>query len=188
MKMTAKALLTAAMVLTAGSFCFAAEQVDNPSYKSWAKFKAGTTVTLKTESDMAGQKSDMETTTTLVEINPDKAVIETKMSMNAGGQQMDMPAQKTDVPAKLDKTPEVKPEDPKDKPEVKESSEEVSIPGGKKVKAKVTETKMTANGMNTVSKVWTSEEVPGGVIKMETTMDGAMKGTTKMELTACEIK
>src|SRR5688572_24967322 len=102
MKTSVKSLLTAALILSAGTFCYA-EKIDNPAYKSWAKFKAGTTVTLKTESDMAGTKSDMETTTTLVELTADKAVVETKMSMNAGGQKMDMPAQKTDVPAKMDK-------------------------------------------------------------------------------------
>src|SRR6478672_2814372 len=139
MKFTTKALLTATLMLTAGTFCYAAEQVDNPSYKAWAKFKAGTSVTMKTESDMAGTKSDMTSTTTLVEINADKAVVETKMSMNAGGQAMDMPAQNQDVPAKMDKVEPVAAGKETEKPEVKESSEDVEIPGGKKVKAKVTE-------------------------------------------------
>jgi hypothetical protein len=177
-----------AIVLTAGTFSFAADQVDNPTYKAWAKFKPGTSVTLKTESDTAGQKTEMESTMTLVELNADKAVIETKMSMNAGGQKMDMPATKRDEPAKIDKMPEGQAPDAKDKPEVKESTEEVTIPGGKQVKAKVTETKMSTNGMNITSKAWTSDEVPGGTIKMESTMDGATKGTSKIELTACEIK
>jgi len=187
MKRTVKTLLAAVLVMGAGSLCYGADQIDNPTYKAWSKFKPGTSATMKMESDAGGMKSETETTTTLVELNADKAVVETKMSMNAGGQKMDMPAQKTDVPAKLDKPPEAAaPNTPK--PEVKESTEEVEIPGGKKVKAKVTETKSDANGMKTVSKVWMSDEVPGGMVKMETTMDGTVKGTTTMKLTACDIK
>jgi hypothetical protein len=98
-----------------------------------------------------------------------------------------MPAMSTDVPAKIEKvaaTP-VTAEDPK--PEVKESTEEVTAVD-KKVKAKVTETTMNANGMKTVSKVWMSDEIPGGMVKMETTMDGAMKGSSTMTVTKMTIK
>src|SRR5215218_6704734 len=89
MRTSVKSLFATALICTLGTVCFG-EQIDNPTYKMWSKFKAGTSVTTKTVSDFAGQKSEMEITTTLKEISADKAVVETKMA--------DMPAMSTDVP------------------------------------------------------------------------------------------
>ncbi len=191
MRMSLRAMLVAGLLLTAASWAFAADTIDNPQYTSWAKFKVGTSVTLKTESDMGGMNSQMETTMTLLELTPDKAVVETKMSMNAAGHQMDMPARKMDIPAKIEKpaptlngaTPATEPA----KVDAKQSTEEIDV-AGKKIKCKVVEATTVTNGMTTKSKSWTSEEVPGGLVKMEATMEGPAKGTTKMAVTAMTIK
>lgn len=177
-------ILAVAVVLACGSAF--AEQIDNPQYTAWAKFKPGTSVTTQMQSDMGGSKTEIETTMTLVEINADKAVVENKSTMNMAGQKMDMPAQKTDVPAKIDK-PATPPGGEAPKADVKESSEDVDV-AGKKVTCKVVEAKTTANGMNMQSKTWTSDEVPGHLVKSETTSDGAMKGTTSTKVTAMTIK
>ncbi len=159
-------LMAAALVLATGSFCFA-EQIDNPTYKNWSKFKPGTSVTVAMESDVGGSKTIMETTTTLVEVNADKCVTESKMSMTVGGNKMDMPANKTDVMAKIDKPAAATA--PASMPDVKTSTEDVDV-AGKKVKCTVTEAKSSNNGMDTSSKTWTSDEVPGMMVKSETTM------------------
>jgi hypothetical protein len=184
MRTSVRNLLAASLVLATSSLCFA-EQIDNPSYKAWAKFKPGTTVTLKGENDMAGNKTESEMTTTLVELTPEKAVVEMKMSMVMAGSKTDMPASKSDVPAKIEKVAADPAATPK--ADVKESSETIDI-AGKKIKCKVTESKSDANGMNTVSKAWTSDEVPGGLAKSETTMSGAMAGTSKMSISTMTIK
>ena len=75
----------------------------------------------------------------------------------------------------------------KDAKQVTMSTEEVDVLG-KKVKATVTETKDTANGMNTVNKSWTSDEIPGMVIKSEMTMSGTVKATGKGTLISMTIK
>jgi hypothetical protein len=175
-------LLAVAVALTAGAAF--AEKIDNPLYKHWAQFKPGTTATVKTESDMAGNKSEMENTSTLVEVTADKAVVETKMSMVVGGSKMDMPASKMEVAAKIDKVDTTA---AGTKPAIKESTEDVDV-AGTKVSCKVVEMTNEANGMKTVSKSWTSDKVPGMMVKMESTMDGAMKGTTKMMMTSMTIK
>src|SRR4051812_35574794 len=81
---------------------------DNPGYTSWARFKPGTSTTMTMTSDAGGQTSKTETKTTLTEIKPDKIVLSVVMSMEAGGQKMDMPAQSMDVPKTIEmpKTPE----------------------------------------------------------------------------------
>jgi hypothetical protein len=187
MRIGMRAMVAVGMILAGGAVCSAADQIDNPQYTAWAKFKPGTSVTTKMVSDAAGQKTEMEITTTLVEVTAAKLVLEAKTSMSAGGQKMEMPAQKTDVAAKVDKPAAVAVAPDAPKGEVKESTDEVEVMG-KKVKCKVMETKTTANGMNINSKTWTSDEIPGGMVKMETKMDGAMTGTTTVMATAYAIK
>src|SRR5512146_2882612 len=98
MPLSRRVLLTVLVILSSGTVAMA-EQIDNPQYASWSKFKPGTSITRKAEVDVNGQKMATETTTTLVEVTPEKAVIENKTSMPG----MDMPGQKMDIPAKIEK-------------------------------------------------------------------------------------
>src|SRR5215204_2948333 len=115
---------------------------DNPGYTSWAKFKPGTSTTMTMTSDAGGQASKTETKTTLTEVKPDKIVLSVAMSMEAGGQKMDMPAQTMEVPKTIEtpKTPEGTPPAATDaaKANTKTSEETVKVGAGE-FKAKVTE-------------------------------------------------
>jgi hypothetical protein len=167
-----------------------AGQVENPAYKEWAKYKPGTSITIATTSDAGGQTSKVETKTTLKEVSDDKVVLETAMSMDAGGQKMDMPAQTTEVKKMMDEMPAMpnaQTQTADAKANTKTTDESVTTAAGT-FKAKCTEATMEANGSKTTSKTWTSDEVPGGMVKMEATTDGPMKSTTKSELKAFEKK
>jgi hypothetical protein len=171
--------------------CASVRAEDNPGYTQWAKYKPGTCTTVAMTSDAGGQSSKMETKSTLAEVTPDKVVIDVVTSMEAGGQKMDMPAQKMEIKKAMDATPAPDAETQKQidaaKANSKTSDETVTVAGGT-FKAKLTESSMEANGMKTTSKVWTSDEVPGGMVKMEATTDGAMKSTTKSELKSFDKK
>jgi len=171
--------------------CAAARAEDNPAYAQWAKFKPGTSTTITMNSEAAGQTSKMETKATLVEVTPEKVVVESVTSMEAGGQKMDMPAQKMEIKKAMDPAPAVDAETQKQidaaKASAKTTDESVTVAGGT-FKAKCTETTTEANGMKSVSKVWTSDEVPGGMVKMEATTSGAMASTTKGELKTFDKK
>jgi hypothetical protein len=105
--------------------------------------------------------------------------------MITGGNKINMPASKREIPAKV-KKPEGG--DAKGgKAEVKESSEDVEV-GGKKLKCKVVESNTEASGTKTHSKVWTSHDVPGGTVKMESHSEGAAKSATTMTCSAFEAK
>lgn len=160
-----------------------AEKIDNPEYKNWSQFKVGSSVTMKMVTEASGMKTEMEQTTTLVELTGDKAVLETKGKMVVSGNTMDMPASKRDVPAKVDNQPAGEGK----KPEMKESEEEISVGGGK-VKCKKIETTTESNGMKTASKVWTCNDVPGGTVKMEADTTGAATSKTVMEAIKWEAK
>ncbi|MEI8198292.1 MAG: hypothetical protein WCI73_20555, partial [Phycisphaerae bacterium] len=181
-------LVAALLLVSTGSFCFAGEQIDNPQYKSWAKYKPGTSVTVKTQTDMDGSQNEMETTTTLADLTAEKAVVETKMAVVAAGQKMEMPASKMVIPAKIDK-PVADPADATNTPkaDVKEGTEILEV-AGQKIDCKWVQTKTTVGGKNGVSKVWTSDAVPTGMVKMDTNLEGDSKGSIKMMMTALVIK
>lgn len=172
-------LLAIAVVGMLGATAFA-EQIDNPQYTAWAKFKAGTTVTTKSETSMkmAGNENKTSTTMTtkLSEITPTEATVETTMESN--GTSTPLPARK--IPAKIDKPADNTAAAPK--ADVKEGTDKVEV-AGKSYNAKTTETTSEANGNKTVSKTWMSDEIPGGMAKMESSTSGAMEMKTTMTVT-----
>ena len=67
-----------------GSSKVLAEQIDNPSYTNWAKFKPGSVLKTNTESATAGQKLSVEMTSRLLEVTPDKVIVEVTTEATAG--------------------------------------------------------------------------------------------------------
>ncbi|HVX83925.1 MAG TPA: hypothetical protein VH253_03840 [Phycisphaerae bacterium] len=176
-----RALAVACFMAMAG-LAHAADMVDNPAYQSWAKCKEGTTVTTKssTETTVQGMADPMKTEATmtmkLVSITPDEVTVETTMSMGGSA----MPATQQKIPAKLEKGKENGPMSDQMK-DVKEGTDKVTV-GGKTYDAKTREYTMEQNGMKSAVKVWTSDDVPGGMVKMESTVTGAANSKTTMEL------
>lgn len=167
----------------------AARAGNNPMYDSWARHGVGTSVTQKGVTEMMGNKSEMEVTTTLLEKSPEKVVLETKTSMVAAGQKIDAGSTKVEI---LATAPVADPGQHQQhaegaKPETKESEESVAV-AGKQYQAKVTETTMKQGEMTIWSKSWTSPEVPGMVLKTVSKTDGQMQSETTMELTDVTIK
>ncbi|HNW36908.1 MAG TPA: hypothetical protein PKM25_18350, partial [Candidatus Ozemobacteraceae bacterium] len=64
------------MAVLAAATVFAADMVDNPSYAAWSKFKIGTELKYKQVSEVANMKTESEITYKLVELTPEKAVVE----------------------------------------------------------------------------------------------------------------
>jgi hypothetical protein len=159
-----------------------AEDIDNPEYLSWKGCKAGSFVQTKTVMDGA-MKMETESTTTLVEITAEKAVVETKGKMHMGANVIDQPAQKRDIPAKVKKVEggEAKGEKPK------EGEETVKV-DGKDVKAHWTESHTEANGSKTDTKVWQSKDVPGLMVKMESKTTGPANSTMTITVEKFEKK
>lgn len=177
------AALAACALLALAAPAVRAADVENPEYKNWSAYKAGTTVKLHMVIDAAGAKTEMDQTTKLVELTKDKAVIEDTRVMNVAGQTINMPAQKREVPVKVADAGAAKPDAKDPKAEAKTTEETVEA-GGKKYKCKVVETTtdMPGGQGKANAKIWTSTEVPGAVVKMVTTTTGAVKSESTMTL------
>lgn len=161
----------------------------NPMYDSWASHKPGTSVTLNSTSEVSGMKTESEIVYTLKEVTPEKAVIEVKTTTNAMGQKIESPATTMDIPsagAGAAQNP-TNAQAGAAGADVKTSEETVKV-AGKEYKATCTVSKSDANGAKTEAKTWTSPEIPGTILKMESTSSGQMAMSTKMEVTKVELK
>src|SRR5882672_6045106 len=73
--------LAAAMLL--GSL----QERDNPAFKYWSEWKVGAWAKYKTISEASGTRIEIETTTKLIEITPDKAVVESSGKSTVPGRE-----------------------------------------------------------------------------------------------------
>lgn len=147
-------LVAAAVLLCLGT----QEKMDNPQYTYWKSCKPGSWVKHKMVMEAQGMKMESETVSTLVEVTPEKVVLEAKTSMNAAGRKMELPSQKQDVPAQVEKKPGQAPPSEKD--------EEIIVEG-KSYKCRSYEFEQTEKGQAMKGKGWMCPDVPGGMVKSE---------------------
>lgn len=141
----------------------------------WGNFKPGSWSKVKTTSvtTVAGHATTMtiESKTTLVSKTADKASveIETTMMGNTTKTKADYPLTSTAKSAPAQQNP------------AKMGNETITV-AGKTFKCKTVEVQSEANGMKTSSKSWMADEVPGGLVKSESTSTGSMSSKSTMEL------
>lgn len=183
-----------AIILSMAMICLALvnvvradDMIDNPAYQQWAKFNKGTSVTHTTESTSMNNTTTMTTTSTLSDLTPDKATVQVMPSVMVNGNKVDMPAQIQDIPAKIKKPADSTGAQPADAPKTDSSKEDVQAIGKTFSCTKTTVT-TDQNGMTSKATTWTCDDVPGGVVKMEAEVSGAVQSTTKMNLTAMDVK
>lgn len=173
--------LSVLLVLCLHTFSSAtqAEQQDSQQYLHWAKFKPGSMVTMAGEVEATGSKVQIDLTSTLVSVTPEKVVLQDYSTLHLGGHDQKNPGQQRDVPAKEEK-----------KAEIKQLADEEIQAAGRKFKCKVYEsveiaTSPDAKANKAKAKIWLSDEVPGGAVKMQLIND---TGTTTFTLKSFEVK
>ena len=149
---------------------------ENPAYRGWAGFKPGSTVVVSTVT-MRGEvkQADVETTSRLVEVLPDKVVIETSGSMEAGDSRMPLPTEREEIPAKIapDKLPSGK--------VVEETDESIEV-GDRTLRVYRTRRIEERGSVHTETTRWNSGQIPGGMAR-EIIVVRAKQGTvTRTEL------
>ena len=168
------------MVFTFACTAFAQDEIDNPMYQKWATFKVGTAAKYKQVTEAAGNKTESEIVYTLIELTPEKAVVEMTGSMLIMGNKTEMPKTKMEHMAKVKKI-EPLATGTVDAAKPKESDEEIEVPAGK-IKCHLTETEAKVGEGAVYSKIWSSDEVPGTMVKMVSTMEKPIKSDTSITL------
>ena len=170
-------------LLSLFSLSVLAEQIDNSEYKSWAQFKPGSLLKTKFTTNNNGNISESETTDTLLEVLPDKVIVESKSVTIVSGQRNDVPARKKQIAAK---TPA-----PRSRPNaqvtVKESEETIKVLG-KSYKCKVRETTTKYPAGTSTNTQWLCDQVPGGTAKSTTSSVGTFNTTSSIEILEMTIE
>lgn len=151
------------------------DAIDNPDYAAWAKWKPGswvkTTSTFETKGAAANGKLLHEVRLELEKLTKEKAHLAVESYDVTNGQRIRTAEAGRDVPARVHAP--VFPGGKAPKTRVQESDEELTI-AGKKIKTHAVDTLYEESKLR--RKVWTSSEVPGGVVQTEVeTVTGADK-------------
>lgn len=163
-----------ALVLILAASARTQDQVVNPEYASWAKFKAGTFVAVQDVTDTPQRNITIVRERTLVSVDKDKLVIQTATWTSLNGNRTYTVPYRTDVPRLIPKA-----EDPtralpvgKSEGNVGEGTETLKF-GTVEVKTKWYLNKDKVGRDNVESKFWVSDEFPGTVVKSVTTGPGS---------------
>ncbi|MDX2037114.1 MAG: hypothetical protein SFX72_10715 [Isosphaeraceae bacterium] len=162
------------------------ESVEDPTYRSWAKVVPGTLVTVRTTAETAGGSFLTETHSKLISIDDKRAVVETWTEQKSphGEITKNAPSEQT-IKRMFPLFPGVKKEEiGRPSGAMKKGREKLTI-AGREFDAEWYETKGTTEAGPSYTRTWISEDVPGLVLKAETTVPAAKK-TTKIELIAIE--
>jgi hypothetical protein len=173
-----------AAVLALAGPAAAQDKFDNPEFASWAKFKKGTSVTLKSTSELMGMTTEVLLTTTLVEIGADKLVVETATVAKVNGMEFKTPATKRDVMKTFTLPKGVKKEEAaagKPPGTTEEGTETLKV-AGVEVKTKWYKYAAEVDKVKSEGKTWMSDDMPGLLVKSEMTITGAFASKTKMEV------
>ncbi len=184
---TVMGILVSVLLLASGAV---AELVANPAYENWSKFKPGTSISYRQNTNMgAGMSMQMDITQSLKEVTEEKAVVEVAISnsMLPGGSQ----THTQEVPAKVEKENAVSFTQlpPGMEGEAKSLGKEKVKVGETEYECEVTQIKGVMQGISAEGKSWTSDQVPGGLVKMEMKATGEQGAVdTNMQLTKIDIK
>jgi len=135
-----------------------ADQIDNPRYKAWASFKKGSSRTLDATIQAGPVQVQTSMQSTLTDVTDDMVTVQTQSTSTYAGQTRQSPPHNQTIAAKVDQK------------DIKDDGEESIDAMGKTFKCKVYEASAAAAGASNSAigqvKFWTSDDVPGGIVKM----------------------
>ena len=167
---TAPAATTSPATTTTSATTVPEEIVENPFYLAWVKYKPGTTVEFELKTDAVGQQMTTHITQRLVEVSPEKVVVDVEARIDVPG--IPNPPQpqkqtKTFLPGvpKSEALRSLRPPgavgDPID------AAAETVHAAGKEIACTVTEFPGHNGTGEGKAKAWRSPQIPGGMVKME---------------------
>ena len=149
------------------------------SSNPWGSFKVGSFVKTKTtvSAQIMGRATDTstETTTTLAELTADKAVLDIETTVMGTTTKT-----RTEVP--LAGAGQTGPgATPQGQVQNSTTGTDNVVVAGKSLNCKTAEFETDAAGSKVKTKTWTSDQIPGFLVKSVSTSSGAMTSTTTME-------
>jgi hypothetical protein len=169
-------LIVAALLLAA--LPLLGQEKESQEYEYWSSCKPGSWVKTRMELENQGQKVEFEAVTRLLEVTPEKVLVEMMRRTKSGDRSIDSPPQRTEYKAR----------DPQKGKTLAERDEEISI-AGKTLKCRYIEieTESPDKKGKTIIKAWMTKEIPGGAAKSEITSP-QLKGPVRVTALEWEKK
>lgn len=164
----------ACFACTPAAFSADEEMSENPAYKHWAAFKQGATVTQvekikfhvnNPEIAMHADKTIVKTTKLkLLDVDKERAIVESIVTEHHRGNDVEQAPTKLIFHAKIRKGSMRTPKE--EFANLVEKDEDHDLLG-KKIKCKFVESTRKNGDVTSTQKIWTSDSVPGGIVKEE---------------------
>lgn len=166
--LAAAALLGAALTLSSqdGEPKDKEAKVPNPDYQAWSAFKPGSMVRLR-QSEKKALPAESEIVRKLVALTDAAAIVETTRSELIGDAKQELATLREEIPAMI--APPAK--DAPGEAAPREGQETLEV-AGKPLKCRWVEKAFTLDGKTTVTKTWSSGEVPGGLVRKDVRNEG----------------
>ncbi|HVL11198.1 MAG TPA: hypothetical protein VM529_01445 [Gemmata sp.] len=165
------------------------ETVENPTYKLWAGFPTGSSVTQRTttENEDNTEKTVTTITYTLKERTDDHIVVESKATtVHYTDRVEENPPDQVKTLKVLPLPPGVKKEDWGKSPQGAETGEETLTVLGKEYKCSWVKTKGFTEAGDIYTQNWSSRQMPGGLVRSVSKVP-AKKATITVEVTEVKI-
>ncbi len=156
--------------------------VVSPVYKNWERFPERTTTRYRQVSEIGTTRYESTITYTLIRRTRDKVVVEMQVTTMANGTLTTNRPMQMDNPRAINLPPGVKAE-AMGKPDglIAEGEEDLKVAGLDLKKVKWYEAKTKVERGDTITRSWSSGEVPGGLVKSVSTTP-VTKSSMTMEL------
>ena len=160
-----------------------ADEVDHPSYTSWADQPVGTVIKQRSETDTDGHVLTTTTTSTLKEMKPDKAIFTVQRVSDATGNKVESAPEPYELIRKFPLFPGVKRENIGKPTNAVATGQETLELAGRTIPAVWFDTKSKGDGgLDLITRTWMSDKVPGRLVKSVTRIPKA-KTVITVELT-----
>ncbi|MCS7033967.1 MAG: hypothetical protein NZ561_08220 [Phycisphaerae bacterium] len=158
----------APLLLTAAA---GAQSVANPLYSAWVRFETGATSRYTGVSRTLGVETTIETTMKLIEKAGDRVVIEVSRKVTSGDDTVEESPRKEEIRAMIAQEAAMVP-----------AGEEPATAGGKEYPCRVYQQQRKEGDLLLLSRFWLSDEVPGGIVKIDSKVEGPIAINTLLEL------
>jgi hypothetical protein len=181
--------LTALALLFGGVGTVSAqEMVENPQYQNWLKFKMGTSVTVKSITQIGETTTEVTVASALVEVRDGRIFVETTTTFKVGGKEVKRDVRKGEIPKTVALPEGLKKEEfalGKPLGTTDQGTETLKV-AGTEVKTRWYKYQTDVKKIKADSKIWLSDEIPGRTVKLEVNSTGAVTASSRSE--AIEVK
>jgi hypothetical protein len=150
-------------------------EVENPEYASWSTFSVGSSVTFQGTREEGGFRTEYRTAYTLVSLTANEAIVSSNSVLLMDDGQSELPGGRRTIRARISEP---------ERRSLWEPEEHLSAEGNERLRVRSIlltcrwiQHHWTENGTEVSLKVWSSPEIPGGVVRRTWQLSGCLQAS-----------